>query len=180
MSLEDFHIDLSDPDWYEDAVNAVNSYRSEIESKCTKVMGRMKDEGVRIAEDGYATALYTGTNDAAVYINTIDDYTFTLLAEGTSVLFIEFGTGILNADDPAARGDLIVNSGIVGHGEYGKGRGANPDGWKYRGARGTAPDTYHLGGNLYTTIGHVANSVIHRTKIKLEETYEKIAKEVFG
>lgn len=180
MTSKNVHIDLSDAGWYADAVSAIDSYRQEIESKCKQVLERMKDEAVRTAESGYASALYTGVNDASVYIIDLDEFSFEVDAEGTSVLFIEFGTGILNPDDPIARADLQVNTGIVSHGEWGKGHGADPEGWTYRGARGTAPNTYHLGGNAFHTIGHPANSVIHHTKIKLDEEYEKIAKEVFG
>lgn len=79
-----------------------------------------------------------GQERALMYLNHYDtgatyasvDYEYTptsaTVRAGGAAIWIEFGTGVTKAGYP-----LNLPPGIVAHGEYGKGQGANPNGWWY-------------------------------------------------
>lgn len=79
-----------------------------------------------------------GQERALMYLNHYDtgatyasvDYEYTptsaTVRAGGAAIWIEFGTGITKAGYP-----LNLPPGIVAHGEYGKGNGANPNGWYF-------------------------------------------------
>ena len=88
-----------------------------------------------VAENGFLHADYAGKNDVEVggFIRhkTRMEVNFTIWARGSSVLFIEFGTGIFHPEHPL--GDQYE----MKHGTYGQGKGMNSS-WVYKGEGGTS------------------------------------------
>lgn len=90
-----------------------------------------------------------------------------IVASGDSVCFIEFGAGVYynsNSDYP-----LPKPQGIVGIGEYGKGKGKR-NAWGY----------YDDNHNLVITHGTPASMPMYFAGKNMEQEISRIAKEVFG
>ena len=81
---------------------------------------------------GSVDGIETNDLNPSISQERISDKEKAVVVSGESVLFVEFGTGITKADSPEAR-SVLESSGVVGHGEYGRGNGANPDGWYLNG-----------------------------------------------
>lgn len=90
-----------------------------------------------------------------------------IVANGAAI-WIEFGTGVY-ADGQTDHPLLGRVNGIVGHGEYGKGHGADPNGWWYPGDDGEWHHTY----------GIKANYFMYNTAQMLKRECPQMAKEVF-
>ena len=93
-----------------------------INSKIEKVLKGMVAE----TQEEFNNAAYSGDNDVSVKYE-MTEKGGKLIAEGKSVMFIEYGTGVSYPDHP---------SGKYQHGTYGEKRGANPKGWFYYGEPG--------------------------------------------
>lgn len=162
-------------------IDEIENYEKWINEKAQELSKRLAEEGLSEATIRFAQSYYAGNNDVKVHVERVDDKTFRLVAEGQSVLFIEFGTGIFKMDDANARADLVDGGDIVGHGQYGAGKGAQPYGWVYKGNLGQNPpwDAREVGKSGVLTRGNHANSAMYYTKKSLERKLENIAKEVF-
>ena len=149
---------------YEDANKAIKKMTDEI---CK----RLAYMGVEKAKVHFFEALYDGVNDANVEVEKRDNG-YAVVADGNSVLFIEFGAGVHYPDShPEANG--------IAHGTYGKGYGKN-DYWFYTGMPGNAGGE-RAEGRINTTIthGNPANMPMYQTVKDLEEEVERMIKEVF-
>lgn len=106
-------------------LKTLNGYTErKLQIRTEKILERLAEIGKIKAYNVYKDAVYAGTNDVTVTYNKTQDG-YEISADGASVLFIEFGTGVsfpeISEEKPA---------GIVGHGEYGKGHGKYK-GWTY-------------------------------------------------
>ena len=129
-------------------------------------MARLGEIGVREASVRFTTAIYDGVNDSSVSLETISDG-YCIKAEGKAVAFIEFGAGVYH--NPGEPYPKPRPTGIVGIGEYGKGRGK-------RQAWGFKDDS----GNLVITHGNPAAMPMWYASEEMRNNILKIAKEVFG
>ena len=162
-------------------IKEIDERKKWINAKAQELSKRLAEEGLHEATIRFANAYYAGVNDVKVRVEPVDDRTYRLVAEGESVLFIEFGTGIFKMDDASARADLIDGGDIVAHGEYGQGKGAQLKGWVYNGNLGRNPpwDSREVGKTGILTKGNHASSAMYYTKKSLERKLYDIAKEVF-
>lgn len=113
-----------------------------------------------VAENGFNNALYAGDNDVEVggFIRhrTKMEVNFTIWARGYSVLFIEFGTGIFQAEHE------LADEFDMHHGTYGKGRGSDPKGWVYVGKQGTTGvPISRRHDDVFWTNGDPANEIMY-------------------
>lgn len=154
-------------------------YQIWLERKTDELAKRLADIGVKKAELNFSKALYDGINDVSISpAEKVGDATYVVKANGQSVLFIEFGTGVHYPDShPEANG--------FKHGTYGKGNGAN-DYWWYTGQPGSAggvlatdPRTGYVHPNTTITRGNPANQSMYDTVRYLEQELASIAREVF-
>lgn len=157
--------------------------RKKIELKCDEFAERLGALGVRIASMYYDQAPYAGTNDVTVHLEPGSKTgTVEIVAEGEAVLFIEFGTGVMNADSGEARREL-VSGDVVRHGEYGLGLANDPFGWWYTGDMPSNPPTgtTKAYGKSHTihTYGQAAFPAMYMTRRDLIDNIESIAREVF-
>lgn len=178
-------LELSDLDKLADKMEEI---RRKIELKVDEFANRLGQLGVRIASTYYSQAPYAGENDVEVHLEPGSQTgTVTIVASGTAVLFIEFGTGVTMPDAPEARGELVKASGIVDHGQYGSRRGANPRGWYYSAEKGigsvtplgTEPATKPGMEHLIHTYGNPAYPAMYMARNDLIDNITSIAKEVF-
>ena len=143
-------------------------YRKQLERKRLKFLRELAKIGVNEAEVRFNNALYPSVdNDVKVEsIPTSDGYK--VVANGQAVCFIEFGAGVTynsNSDYP-----ITKPNGIVGIGEYGKGRGANPKGWYYTNSSGESKHTY----------GNPAEMPMYCASREMRSQITAIAREVFS
>ena len=151
------------------AIREIEKYKTWIHTKTQEFLRRLAERGYQSASVYFANAVYDGTNDVKCEIQQRGDKAIAVVALGKSVLFIEFGTGVLfpdiHPDNPYERGG------------YGAGRGSNPNGWHYRGDPGTFGETRKSG--WIHTYGNPANMSLYQSVRDVEREFSEIAREVF-
>lgn len=154
---------------------AVEVYQRWLKDRSEKLLDRLAEEGYQIASAKFARAVYDGTNDVSVSVETRGVGTRAVVAVGASVLFIEFGTGVAYPDDHPEADDLGMKRG-----EYGKGHGKQTS-WGYYGDPGTNGELKEKknGSVVVITHGNPANMVMYETVKELKMRLRDLAKEVF-
>ena len=114
-----------------DAERQIQEYKTNLNKKAQKFAKALADKGLDVAKVRFANAEYAGSNDVSCRVER-NGNTCTIVAEGKSVAFIEFGTG---AHHNGYGGELPP--GVGAHGSYGNGQGANRR-WYYYGESGNA------------------------------------------
>lgn len=114
-----------------DAERQIQEYKTTLNKKAQEFAKELADKGLDVAKVRFANAEYAGSNDVSCRVEQ-NGNTCTIIAEGKSVAFIEFGTG---AHHNGYGGELPP--GVGAHGSYGKGQGANRR-WYYYGESGNA------------------------------------------
>ena len=133
-----------------DAERQIQEYKATLNRKARALAFRLSWLGLEVAKIRFENAKYAGSNDVKCHINQ-KDKTCTIVAEGKSVAFIEFGTG---AHHNGYGGELPP--GVGAHGSYGQGKGAGRR-WYYYGDPGNAGtyvDTVPGKGQLNYTDGN--------------------------
>lgn len=115
-----------------EALGAVKQYKEEFEQKEQEFIRRLAEIGVSVASAGFSAAAYDGENDVTV-TSTQDGSSAYVKAYGTTVGFIEFGTGVKFQEWDSSTTDYTPPE----HGTYGKGQGKNPGGWWFGSGRHT-------------------------------------------
>jgi len=160
----------------DNAIKELREYQKWLERKQKEFLDALAQEGLQVAESGFASAVYDGTNDVTCHIEDKGDTKRAVVAVGSTVLFIEFGTGVLYPDDhPEAGANGMIRGG------YGYGQGSNIWGWTYRGDPGTNGQPIYTGwqrGKVHT-FGNPANKAMFRSKVELEQRFEQIARRIF-
>jgi hypothetical protein len=148
------------------AIKDIDKYKNELLKKEKLFLERLADIGVREASVRFTTAMYDGTNNTEVTLDTTDKG-YVIIAEGESVAFIEFGAGVYhNTAEPYPN---TRPNGIVGIGEYGKGKGKQRA-WGYKDETG----------ELVITRGNPAAMPMWYASEEMKNAITKIAREVFG
>lgn len=161
-------------------IKKLEAKRDSLEEKKRLFMERLAQIGFNTAYIGFSNAEYDGTNDVVVTApEWVNADTIAVKANGSSILFIEFGSGIRFPEHP-----LSDEFGYQ-HGTYGKGQGANPKGWVYKGDPGTGgmPITDRQGkvkDGVYRTFGNPPARAMYEAGKQMRENMLKIAAEVFG
>lgn len=157
----------------------------QLNKKADELVRKLANLGVEVANVYYEKATYAGTNDVIVEMLPGDKRgRAKIRASGTAVLFIEFGTGVLNPYDASeAKAKLADASAIVPHGQYGEGRANSPFGWYYKGDMPSNPPTgttlSYKGRGLIHTYGEAAQPIMYESRKAVIEQVETIAREVF-
>lgn len=114
-----------------DAERQIQEYKTTLNQKAQEFARALADKGLDVAKVRFANAEYAGSNDVSCRVEQ-NENTCTIIAEGKTVAFIEFGTGVVHA---AYGGELPA--GVGEHGTYGKGNGQHKR-WYYYGESGNA------------------------------------------
>ena len=114
-----------------DAERQIQVYKATLNKKARALAFRLSWLGLEVAKIRFENAKYAGSNDVKCHINQ-KDKTCTIVAEGKSVAFIEFGTGIHHNGYGG-----YLPPGVGAHGSYGQGKGVGRR-WYYYGDQGNA------------------------------------------
>ena len=150
----------------DNAIAELKAYQDYVRDKTYQLTEKLAHIGVKEASVRFTTAMYDGVNDSSVTLEPITDG-YCIKAEGKAVAFIEFGAGVYH--NPGEPYPNPRPSGIVGIGEYGKGRGK-------RQAWGFKDDS----GELVITHGNPAAMPMWYASEEMRSKILKIAREVFG
>ena len=164
------------------AIEALKKKKQDIDRGTRAFVEQMHAAGVDEAKQVYRDALVAGRRDVRIKESMNlhrlrDGYTARVRAIGKTVLMIEFGTGIRYQNAYQLRHGYYA-------GQYGKGHGANPGGWFYKGRPGgnPPPDTRRTSdGRGSWTYGSPANRFMYfsRRALSRRSRYGPIARRAF-
>lgn len=160
----------------EEFLRGIEEYKEWLRSRTQVLLQKLAEEGYQIAAAGFQNAQYDGTNDSAVSIEERGENVRAVVAVGSAVLFIEFGTGVTYPDAHPEAAEL----GMV-RGGYGQGKG-NQRTWGYYGEAGTNGEIRKQTekGQLVLTHGNPANMPMYEAVKQLRERLPEMVREVFG
>lgn len=114
-----------------DAERQIQEYKTALNKNAQEFAKALADKGLDVAKIRFANAQYAGSNDVSCYVEQ-NGAACSIIAEGKSVAFIEFGTGVMHS----AYGGELPND-VGEHGTYGKENGKRKR-WYYYGDPGNA------------------------------------------
>lgn len=145
-----------------EAIKEVAEYKKWVEEKTKQLIEELAYIGAKEATVRFSSAYYTGNNDVGITVSPIKNG-WKIVASGSAVFFIEFGSGVYyNGSEPYPD---PRPKGIVGIGEYGKGKGKND---------------YWFAPKIGFTRGTPAAMPMYHASEEMGREILRIAKEVFG
>ena len=159
----------------DNAIRELERYQNWLRTRTNLLLDRLTQEGFSVASANFAKAVYDGTNDVSVSVEQRGEGTRAIVAVGASVLFIEFGAGVVYPDNHPEAAEHGMRRG-----EYGAGHGKQPS-WGYYGEPGTNGIEYtkNNGNTVVLTHGNPANMSMYETVKYLEGILPRLAQEVF-
>lgn len=137
----------------------LKEYQKCLERKSGELARRLAEMGAIKASLGFARAIYNGKNDFSISIEQTGDCSFKVRADGDTVLFVEFGAGLIGYGHPEPHG--------MGPGTYpGKGHWNDPDGWWYA--------------HNQHSYGNPPNMPMYNAVKELEQELARVVREVFA
>lgn len=163
-----------------EALKQVEEYQKSLEKKQKEFLRRIAETGTAEATIQFEQAQYDGENDVVVHEpEWVNDNTIIVKASGSSILFIEFGTGVHYGTPQHEKTEEFGYE----RGGYGHHRGKH-DFWYYKGDPGTngeeARNPEMAARGLIFTHGNPANRCMWEASKKMRSELLQIAKEVFG
>lgn len=143
---------------------SVTEYRAWQEQKAAELLDRLAMLGASTASIRFARATYTGLKDATVTVEPIAKG-YVVKAEGQSVLFLEFGSGVRYGDGHPENAEYGMGPGTY---PDGKGHWDDPKGWYLPKDKG--------GGHTY---GNPPAMAMYEARKTIEQDLIRIVKEVF-
>lgn len=147
------------------AIEELEKEKKEIEKRVQKLIDAMCQEGEYTAK---LLLTHIDTGETYSSIMGYRDGEKGIISVGGNAIWIEFGTGVIYNGPGINHPDGFESGLIVGHGEYGKGQGANPKGWFYL-----------KGGKRYHTKGIPTEPFMYETALWLQDNFKRMANEVF-
>ena len=149
----------------DNAIREIKEYQAFIKRKTTEFVERLANEGAIRALMSYDGAYYRGPKDVDVNVEDRGDNTFAIVANGETVLILEFGAGV-------TYGYGHPQAGQFGYGPTtypGQKHAADPKGWWLPKEAG--------GGH---TFGNAPSMSMYKAGKEVRERCAEIAREVFG
>jgi hypothetical protein len=112
------------------AIKELQRYKSWVQEKEEVLRQRLAQLGASVASIEFSRAVYNGTNDVSVRVDD-NGRKATIFAEGSAVLFIEFGSGAKYGGGHPEAGKFGYGPGTYSDGPDGKGRWDDPNGWYF-------------------------------------------------
>ena len=116
----------------------------------------------------FSRAIYTGIEDHMIEVIPNGDNCYKVKASGETVLFVEFGTGLVGYGHPETHG---MTPGSYSE-TLGKGHWDDPNGWWLPREKS--------GGHSQHTYGNPPNMPMYNTVKELEQELVRVAREVFA
>ena len=146
------------------AVSELRKYAAWVAEKENELRMRLAQLGATVASIQFARAVYSGTNDISVRVDSTGSVAI-IYAEGESVAFIEFGTGAKYGYGHPQAGEFGFGPGTWSDGSEGKGHWDDPKGWWY--------------GHGQHTYGNPPAMAMYKAVQTMTEQVTQIAREVF-
>lgn len=140
-------------------------YRKWQEEKARELADRLASLGATVASIRFSRAVYTGKKDVDVTVEELPNG-YKVKADGESVLFIEFGSGVTYGYGHPEAGEFGMGPGTY---PDGKGHWDDPRGWYLPKSAG--------GGH---TFGNPPAMPMYEARKAIEQELPRIVKEVFG
>lgn len=140
-------------------------YRKWQEEKARELAERLASLGATVASIRFSRAVYTGKKDVDVTVEELPNG-YKVKADGESVLFIEFGSGVTYGYGHPEAGEFGMGPGTY---PDGKGHWDDPRGWYLPKSAG--------GGH---TFGNPPAMPMYEARKAIEQELPRIVKEVFG
>lgn len=140
-------------------------YRKWQEEKARELAERLASLGATVASIRFSRAVYTGQKDVEVSVEELPNG-YKVKADGESVLFIEFGSGVTYGYGHPEAGEFGMGPGTY---PDGKGHWDDPKGWYLPKSAG--------GGH---TFGNPPAMPMYEARKAIEQELPRIVKEVFG
>lgn len=154
-------LDIFDLDSVNAAKDRLRAYYRRLDRKATEICERLASIGKVRASLGFSSAIYDGNNDVAITVEQTGETSYSVKADGESVLFIEFGSGVTYGyghPDPQGYGPGTYPSD--------KGHWNDPNGWYY--AHGKK------------TFGNPPAAAMYQAEQEIRQSIEQVCKEVLG
>lgn len=161
-------------DSIQEAIDKIEAYRNKLPERMKELCERLALVGADVLRYSYTGALYAGDNDIEVSVD-LDGNTAILRADGRTLGFIEFGTGV-----NYPMGEYGDKLGAPPHGSYGKHRGATGRTWAYYGSQGTSGIPVKSKPGLYRTDGNGPANAFPASMRAMRDEITRIAREVFS
>lgn len=139
-------------------------YRKWQEEKARELAERLAALGATVASIRFSRAVYTGKKDVEVTVEALPNG-YKVKADGESVLFIEFGSGVTYGYGHPEAGEFCMGPGTY---PDGKGHWDDPKGWYLPKSAG--------GGH---TFGNPPAMPMYEARKAIEQELPRIVKEVF-
>ena len=123
-------IDPFDQKSIANAIKELERYKTWVQEKEEILRQRLAQLGATVASIEFSRAIYNGTNDVSVRVED-NGRKATIFAEGSAVLFIEFGSGEKYGGGHPDAGKFGYGPGTWSDGPNGKGNWDNPNGWYF-------------------------------------------------
>lgn len=147
-------------------MGAVENTRKRMQDMALEVAEKLATRGAVEASNRFRSAIYTGDNDTEVDVVRTEDG-WSVQATGTSVLFIEFGSGVRYGYGHPQASEFDFGPGTWSEGPQGKGHWDNEKGWNIPGTRehtyGNPPAMamYHTSQAIKRALPEVFSEVFH-------------------
>lgn len=160
------------PESIQKAIREVEQYKQQIIDRNALFVQRLAEVGLPIIDQNMAAAAGDSDPEHNTYItvNSFGSYSqATLVVEGNSILFIEFGAGRFYNGEPGS--SPHPKGAELGYtiGSYGKGLGKN-DFWYYTADTGESVRSY----------GTESTMPVYKASVEIRQRIRQIAKEVFS
>ena len=119
-----------DPKSVSEAIKELDRYKRWVQEKEEILRQRLAQLGATVASIEFSRAIYNGTNDVSVRVED-NGRKATICAEGSAVLFIEFGSGAKYGNGHPEAGKFGYGPGTYSDGPNGKGHWDDPNGWYF-------------------------------------------------
>lgn len=150
------------------AIKEVESYKKWVKTKTDELTQRLAVLGAMEASFRFSGAYIEDNSGVEVSVKPIDNG-YMVVAKGKAVCFIEFGAGVYyNGDEPYPNPPGRPQ-GVVGIGQYGKGKGKRKA-WGY----------YDENGKLVITHGTPAAMPLYHAGRRIEDEVQRVIQEVFA
>lgn len=147
------------------AIKELRRYKRWVTEKERELRIRLAQIGATVASIQFARAIYNGTNDITVRVDSTKSVAV-IYAKGESVAFIEFGSGAKYGYGHPRAGEFGYGPGTYSDGPEGKGHWDNDGGWYY--------------GSGQHSFGNPPAMAMYNAVQEMTEQLTRIAKEVFS
>lgn len=148
-----------------EAIKELRRYKRWVSEKERELRTRLAAIGATVASIQFARAIYNGTNDVTVRVDSTKSVAV-IYAKGQSVVFIEFGSGAKYGYGHPQAGEFGYGPGTYSDGPEGKGHWDNEKGWYY--------------GSGQHSFGNPPAMAMYKAAQEMTEQLTRIAKEVFS